>query len=110
MANPHVVEIYKKYKDQGFTVYSVSLDKEDGKQAWVNAIKEDRLEWDNHVSDLKFWNAAPAALYGVRSIPQTFLLDKAGNIAAINPRTNLEEEVLKALIKRSERGVRSERG
>ncbi|MFT5386074.1 MAG: hypothetical protein ACI81W_003486, partial [Saprospiraceae bacterium] len=25
-ANPHVVETYKKYKNQGFTVYSVSLD------------------------------------------------------------------------------------
>ena len=24
--NPHVVQVYNKYKDQGFTVFSVSLD------------------------------------------------------------------------------------
>ena len=35
--------------------------------------------------------------YGVRGIPKTFLLDKDGKIAAINPSTNLEEEVKKLL-------------
>lgn len=97
MANPHVVEIYKKYKEKGFDVFSVSLDKETGKNDWVAAIKQDGLAWDNHVSDLQFWNSAPAATYGVRSIPQTFLIDRNGNIAAINPRTTLEQELLKVL-------------
>lgn len=97
MANPHVVEVYKKYKDKGFDVFSVSLDRPGQKSAWEAAIQQDGLVWDNHVSDLQFWNSAPAATYGVRSIPSTFLIDRNGNIAAINPRTNLEEQLLKVL-------------
>lgn len=112
-ANPHVVETYHKYKDQGFTVFSVSLDGLDTrskgrypadqldtqmakqKQRWLDAIAKDKLEWDYHVSDLKKWESAGVATYGVRSIPTTFLIDREGNIAALNPRNNLEEEIKK---------------
>lgn len=97
MANPHVVEVYNKYKGKGFDVFSVSLDRPGQKDAWVTAIKQDGLVWDNHVSDLQFWNSAPAATYGVRSIPHTFLIDRNGNVAAINPRENLEEALVKVL-------------
>lgn len=96
-ANPHVVEMYNKYKGKGFDVFSVSLDRPDGKQKWIDAIKQDGLVWSNHVSDLMFWESAPAGVYGVRSIPKTFLIGKDGKIVAINPRTNLEEELLKVL-------------
>ena len=96
-ANPHVVETYKKYHDKGFEVFSVSLDRPDGKQAWIDAIEKDGLLWDNHVSDLQFWNSAPAAVYGVRSIPKTFLIGRDGKIVALNPREQLEEELLKVL-------------
>lgn len=114
--NPRVVEIYNKYKAKGFTVFSVSLDGVDSrtksqlgsdsqikefsnraKEAWVAAIQKDKLSWDTHVSDLKKWESAPARTYGVQSIPKTFLIGKDGKIAAINPRENLEEELLKAL-------------
>lgn len=96
-ANPHVVEIYKKYKDKGFDVFSVSLDKQDGKEKWIQAIKQDGLVWDNHVSDLQYWNSAPAAVYGVRGIPKTFLIGRDGKIVAIDPRNTLEQELLKVL-------------
>ncbi len=97
MANPHVVELYHKYKDKGFEVFSVSLDRPGQKDAWIAAIQQDGLVWDNHVSDLQFWNSAPARIYGVNAIPATFLVDRNGNIAAINPRANLEEELRKLL-------------
>jgi peroxiredoxin len=95
--NPNVVKVYNKYKDQGFTVFSVSLDRENGKNAWVQAIQQDGLIWDNHVSDLKGWQSDAAALYGVRGIPQTYLLDREGKIAAVNPRADLEGAVKKAM-------------
>ncbi len=95
--NPHVVENYKKYNAKGFEVFSVSLDKTEGKQAWIDAIAKDGLLWPNHVSDLKFWDSAPAAVYGVRSIPKTFLIGRDGKIVAINPRENLEAELMKVL-------------
>ena len=96
-ANPHVVETYKKYNSKGFDVFSVSLDRPDGKEKWIQAIKQDGLLWDSHVSDLKWWDSAPAATYGVRAIPKTFLIGRDGKIVAVNPRNNLEEELLKVL-------------
>ncbi|CAG5077974.1 TlpA disulfide reductase family protein [Parvicella tangerina] len=80
MENPNVVKLYNQYKDKGFTVYSVSLD--NNKVKWTNAIQADGLSWPNHVSDLGGWNSAPAAIYGVNSIPQTYLIGEDGTIIA----------------------------
>ncbi len=115
-ANPHVVETYNKYKDKGFTVFSVSLDGIDertkarypsteqyeegisqSKKRWIEAIEKDQLAWPYHVSELSKWDTQAAKKYGVSSIPRTFLIDRDGNIAAVNPRTNLEEALLKVL-------------
>lgn len=115
-ANPHVVEVYQKYKDKGFTVMSVSLDGinprmmnrfktqeevekqlDSARKRWVAAIEKDKLEWPYHVSDLKHWNSIAAKTYGVSSIPQTFLIDRDGNFASMNPRFTLEEELKKLL-------------
>ena len=89
--NPNVVAAYHKFKDKKFTVLGVSLDQPGKKDAWLAAIKKDGLVW-TQVSDLKFWNNAAAALYGVRGIPQNFLIDPAGKIVA----TNLRGEELHA--------------
>lgn len=78
--NPHVVAMYHKYHDKGFEVFSVSLDRD--KESWKRAIAADGLVWPNHVSDLKGWGSAAAKLYGVSSIPCTFLIDKDGRILA----------------------------
>jgi len=81
--NPGVVSAYHKYKDKNFTVISISLDQPGKKSAWLAAIKVDKLEW-TQLSDLKFWNNEVAILYGIKSIPQNFLLDKDGKIIAVN--------------------------
>jgi peroxiredoxin len=81
---PNVVQAYNKFKNKGFTVYSVSLDK-DG-EAWKKSIKALGMPWENQVSDLKFWNCEAAVRYGVNGIPATFLVDKQGTIIATNLR------------------------
>jgi len=96
--NPHLVRTYNKYKDKGFTVYSVSLDRQGHEKRWVDAIKKDNLTWPYHVSDLKFWQSAPAQEYGVKGIPKTFLLDKDGKIAAINPKGSRLDEAIDRLL------------
>jgi thiol-disulfide isomerase/thioredoxin len=115
--NPNVVAIYNKYKDKGFTIFSVSLDGindndrsqinpsqlptflDRGRQEWVNAIQADNLSWPYHVSDLKQWSAGPAEVYGVRGIPRAFMIDRKGNIVSTEVRgaANLEAELLKYL-------------
>lgn len=81
--NPNVKANYSKYKDKGFEVLGVSLDRD--RTAWVNAIEQDGLTW-HHVSDLRGWQSEHAALYSVTSIPQTVLVDKKGIILARNIR------------------------
>ena len=70
---------YERFHAEGFDIFSVSLDRD--RAAWLSAIENDQLEW-THVSDLKHWNSAPAALYGVRAIPTNFLIDAEGRIVA----------------------------
>ncbi|CAN5344042.1 TlpA disulfide reductase family protein [soil metagenome] len=82
--NPNLVRTYEQYKNKGFTIYSISLDKE--LDAWVNAIKQDNLTWKNHGSNLLFWNCPVVRQYNVNSIPAAFLIDKEGNIIAKNLR------------------------
>jgi len=84
--NPALVKAHNTFKDssfengKGFTIYSVSLDRT--KEAWIKAIKDDKLSWPSHVSDLLFWNSEAAATYGIRSIPDNFLIDGNGVIIA----------------------------
>ena len=80
--NPNLVSTYNKYKSKGFTIFQVSLDKID--EEWKKGIKKDKLDNWHHVSDLLFWDSAPAARYGVRSIPASFLIDPSGKIIEIN--------------------------
>ena len=115
-SNPHVVEMYNKYKDKGFTVFSVSLDGidsrsrerypddaqyqaglEQSRKNWMAAIEKDQLTWPYHVSELSKWDTQAARQYGVSGIAKTFLINREGKIAAVNPRTTLEEELLKVL-------------
>ncbi|MCD8741356.1 AhpC/TSA family protein [Mucilaginibacter roseus] len=95
--NPNVVRAYYLYKDKNFTVLGVSLDKPSAKDAWLSAIKQDGLVW-TQVSDLKYWNNEAAALYGVRSIPQNFLIGPDGKIIAKNLRGDDLDDKLAELL------------
>ncbi|NJC25310.1 TlpA family protein disulfide reductase [Neolewinella antarctica] len=115
--NPNVVKVYDRYKNDGFTIYSVSLDgmdarrtanmnadqlaaaTENSRQRWVAAIEQDKLAWPYHVSELKHWDSSAARDYGVRGIPRTFLVDREGKIAAVGLRGAASiEQALKKLI------------
>ena len=97
MENPNVVAAYNTYKStkfangSSFVVLGVSLDT--NKDAWINAIMQDKLAWEQ-ISDLGGWNSAPAAIYGVRSIPTNFLIDGNGVIVASNLRGSALDEAL----------------
>tara|TARA_B100001741_G_scaffold311438_1_gene312580 strand:- start:3339 stop:3851 length:513 start_codon:yes stop_codon:yes gene_type:complete len=86
--NPNLVKTYNKFKNKkfingnGLEVYSISLDKKFS--SWIKAMTNDKLFWEYHVSDLKGWQSDGAAIYGVRSIPQTFIVDGDGVIIAKN--------------------------
>lgn len=79
MENPNVVKVYNKYHDKGLNIISVSLDKAEQKDKWIQAISDDKMDWF-HVSNLQFWQDPIAQQYNVRSIPATYLLDENGMI------------------------------
>lgn len=81
--NPNIVSAYNQYKHKNFKIVSVSLD--NNRRSWINAIKEDNLEWI-HVSDLKYWNNKVAEDYNINSVPTNFLLDPSGKIVERNLR------------------------
>jgi peroxiredoxin len=93
--NPNVVAVYNKYKDKGFDIIGVSLDKD--KAAWTKAIADDHLTW-NQVSDLKFWQSEVAVKYGIQSIPSSVLIDKEGKIIAKDLRGEALGEKLAQLL------------
>jgi thiol-disulfide isomerase/thioredoxin len=95
--NPNVVRLYNKYKNKGFTIYSVSLDTE--KSSWVIAIEQDGLIWPNHVSDLLGWKSFVVKLYGFDAIPHTVLVGKDGNIIDVGLRGKALEDKLAELLK-----------
>ena len=94
--NPNVVNAYQEFKNKNFTVLGVSLDKQ--KAEWTKAIEEDHLTW-YHISDLKYWNSAAVAPYGIEGIPYNVLLDPQGKIIAMNLRGNDLQIKLRELIK-----------
>lgn len=101
--NPTVVKAYNAYKNRsfkegdGFTVYSVSLDKKS--KAWTDAIKTDQLTWEYHVCDFAGWKTRAAAIYNIRGIPSNLLINGQGVIIAKNLRGPSLEAKLQQLLK-----------
>jgi peroxiredoxin len=81
--NPNVVKAYHAFKDKGFDVLGVSLDRT--KEEWVQAIAEDGLVW-THVSDLKYFESQAALDYNINGIPFSILVDPSGKIIDKNLR------------------------
>lgn len=93
--NPAVLKAYEAFKGRNFEVLGVSLDEEKTRAAWVKAIADDHMPWAQ-VSDLRGFESAAAQQYGVKSIPQNFLVDPSGKIVASNLRG---EELMATLAK-----------
>lgn len=92
----NLIHAYTKFKNQGFEIFSVSLD--DNREAWQKAINDDKLLWA-HVSDLQKWNSSIVNIYKIESIPFTVLIDKDGKIVAKNLRGEALESKLSEILK-----------
>jgi peroxiredoxin len=93
MENPNVVKMYNKYKDQGFEVLGVSLDR--NREDWLKAIEKDGLIWSQVID-----NSEASQLYQINAIPATYLIDKEGKIIGKNLRGQALEEKLQEIFGR----------
>ncbi|MCO6482897.1 MAG: TlpA family protein disulfide reductase [Flavobacteriales bacterium] len=109
MENPHVRAVYRAYKDtlfaqaKGFRVFSVSLDRKGGLEAWKKAIAADSLEWPWHVGAVETGVNAAANEYQVRFIPANVLLDAEGRVIGLDLHGEALDNALNALLDRSPR-------
>lgn len=95
--NPNVVKIYNEFHEKGLEIISVSLDKSNQKQKWIDAIEKDGMIW-HHISNLEYFKEPIAKLYSIKSIPSTLLLNEKGEIVYKNLRGNaLRDAVAKML-------------
>ena len=78
---PGIKTLYDQYGDKGLCIIGVSLDRE--QDAWLDAIRSFEMTW-LQTSSLHFWDDEIAALYGVRAIPATVLIDGNGTIIGRN--------------------------
>jgi peroxiredoxin len=90
--NPNLVKAYDQFHRRGFQIFQVSLDKT--REAWLKGIEDDKLERWMHVSDLQYWNSVVVPLYKIEQIPSNFLLDREGNVIAVNLRGDRLQEKL----------------
>lgn len=90
---PNLKNLYAQYKDKGLEIVAVSIDED--RNEWQKAIQENQLPWIQLVDDAE---GTVATAFGVQSIPYTLLLDKNGNVIAINPRGDeLTQKIADAL-------------
>lgn len=101
-ANPGVVDIYNRYNDRGFTVFSVSIDglpnQKNAREEWLKAIEDDGLRWPYHVSEVNGWNSSVVTDFAIEGIPLTFLIDRDGIIRGRNLHGKALEEAIESLL------------
>ena len=73
---PNVKAQYAKYKDKGFEVVSISIDRD--ANAWKKALEEEQLQWPN------FLSTEVADQFKVKAVPTMILVDAEGTIVAEN--------------------------
>lgn len=74
-AIPHVKALSEQYKAKGLEVVSISIDTDKGK--WQKAMEEEKMPWEQLLSDDK---DKTMALYQFSGIPTLYLIDREGKI------------------------------
>ncbi|WP_461531944.1 thioredoxin-like domain-containing protein [Sinomicrobium sp.] len=93
---PHLKELYNAYKEKGFEIITVSVDRD--KKAWMNALEKDQLPWLNTHSFFPEQNKEQQMeqRYAVNHYPKTYLIDKEGKVVAKDVNHEFVENYLKS--------------
>lgn len=87
-------EVYEKFKGPAFEMLAVSVDTD--KRAWQRAIKRDRADW-LQVIDPGNFDSPTARQWQIIYLPSTFLIDKNGQIVAVDPSQEELEKLIPVL-------------
>jgi len=83
-SNPHLRELYAKYKDKGFEIVGIAYEMmptiERSRQATLNAVKEDGLPWPQLLNNEMAQKFDVVKAYNVGAFPTKVLIDTTGKI------------------------------
>lgn len=81
-SHPELRKVFRTYRYRGFDIYSVALER--SLDDWKNTIREDRLIWVNHVSELNYMDSKVARQLGIDAVPFNLLIDADRVVLAKN--------------------------
>lgn len=110
-SNPHMLELYKKYHDQGLDMVYVA-DDDRAEDKWKAAVEKDGLTGEGFHHVLRGLKVNPethmpqsdgsdiSSLYAVHFLPTKYLIDKQGNIVCrIEDESTLDAQIAELLKK-----------
>jgi len=77
---PELKTIFNKYKDKGFSIVSVSIDRK--KDWWLYASLKDSLPWCNVCEAVKQEDSKNIENFAVTTIPMNYLVNEKGQLIA----------------------------
>lgn len=85
-SNPHLKELYAKYKDKGFEILGIACEKlpnlTDAVNSWKKAVTADGITWPQVINNEEPMKTNLIQLYGIDGYPTKILIDNNGNIIA----------------------------
>lgn len=96
---PFLKELDSQYKGKELAIVSLSIDKMEHKEKWLNMVKQENLQGIQIMADNE-WNSEFVSAYNITGIPRFILIDPEGNIFDANaprPSDPRLQDLLKSL-------------
>lgn len=92
---PNLVATYAKYRDQGFEIVGINLDRDPAK--FEKYLADNGVTWPQYFDGLG-WRNKIAQQHGVHGVPASFLIDRDGLVRAINLRGPAFQQALARIL------------
>jgi thiol-disulfide isomerase/thioredoxin len=90
--NPHLVDLYAKYKDKGFEIMSIAIERNPA--GWQKAIEADGMNWPIQAMESGNFDGPVASMFNVKEIPSLYLVNKEGVLMTRNPSLDVLGKIL----------------
>jgi len=92
---PKYIPLYDRYKDKGFEIVSISVDKTNKIQNWKTLIKEKGFNWTHYLDE----NGTETKKLNINRFPTTFLIRSDGKIIERDIKSEKLETFLNSKLK-----------
>ena len=101
---PNVKQVYEKHKDANFQIIGISLDQ--SRDKLVGYLEKEGITWPQ-VFDGGGWDNQVAKIYGIRAIPQMYLIDGEGVVRKSDVRGPALEPAVAELVQENNAKLQS---